>query len=79
MATLFRERVLSVNHWTERQFSFTTTRDPSFRFLNGQFTMIGMEVDGRRGLPAVLALKPITLKDAEPRPLPYRLPSICHS
>lgn len=47
MATLFRERVLSVNHWTDRQFSFTTTRDPSFRFLNGQFTMIGMEVEGR--------------------------------
>ncbi len=47
MATIFRERVLTVHHWTDRQFSFTTTRDPSFRFLNGQFTMIGIEVDGK--------------------------------
>jgi ferredoxin--NADP+ reductase len=28
-------------------FSFTATRDPSFRFISGQFTMIGLEVDGR--------------------------------
>ena len=47
MATLFRERVHTVHHWTNRQFSFTTTRDPSFRFLNGQFTMIGIEVEGK--------------------------------
>ena len=47
MATIFRERVLTVHHWTDRQFSFTTTRDPSFRFLNGQFTMIGIEVEGK--------------------------------
>jgi ferredoxin/flavodoxin---NADP+ reductase len=47
MATVFNERVLSVKHWTESLFSFSTTRDPSFRFLNGQFTMIGIEVDGK--------------------------------
>ena len=47
MASIFRERVLSVHHWTDRQFSFTTTRDPSFRFLNGQFTMIGLEIEGK--------------------------------
>jgi ferredoxin--NADP+ reductase len=47
MASIFRERVLSLHHWTERQFSFTTTRDPAFRFLNGQFTMIGIEVEGK--------------------------------
>ena len=45
MAAHFHERVLSVHHWTDNLFSFTTTRDPSFRFLNGQFTMIGIEVD----------------------------------
>lgn len=28
-------------------FSFTTTRSSSFRFRNGQFTMIGLEVNGR--------------------------------
>ena len=47
MATHFHERVLSVHHWTDTLFSFTATRDPSFRFLNGQFTMIGIEVEGK--------------------------------
>ena len=47
MAAHFHERVLSVHHWTDTLFSFTATRDSSFRFLNGQFTMIGIEVDGK--------------------------------
>jgi ferredoxin--NADP+ reductase len=42
-----KETVLSVRHWTDNLFSFTATRDPSFRFLSGQFAMIGLEVDGR--------------------------------
>lgn len=41
------ETVLTVKHWTDRLFSFTTTREPSLRFINGQFVMIGLEVDGR--------------------------------
>ncbi len=41
------ETVLTVKHWNEDLFSFTTTRDPSFRFKNGQFAMIGLEVEGR--------------------------------
>jgi ferredoxin--NADP+ reductase len=47
MSNLNQERVLSVRHWTESLFSFTATRDSSFRFHNGQFTMLGMEIDGR--------------------------------
>ena len=47
MSAFNREQVLSVRHWTDSLFSFTTTRDPAFRFLNGQFTMLGLEVDGR--------------------------------
>jgi len=47
MSNFFEERVLSVHHWTETLFSFTTTRDPGFRFENGQFTMIGLPVEGR--------------------------------
>lgn len=47
MSSLARERVLRVHHWTDTLFSFTTTRDPSFRFTNGQFAMIGLEVNGR--------------------------------
>ncbi len=47
MSNLFEETVLSVRHWTDALFSFTTTRDPSFRFRNGEFTMIGLEVEGK--------------------------------
>ncbi|MBV9244851.1 MAG: ferredoxin--NADP reductase, partial [Methylobacteriaceae bacterium] len=43
MSHFNEERVLSVHHWTETLFSFKTTRNPSFRFQNGQFTMIGIE------------------------------------
>jgi ferredoxin--NADP+ reductase len=42
-----RETVLEVQHYTDRLFRFRTTRDPHFRFINGQFTMIGLEVDGK--------------------------------
>jgi ferredoxin--NADP+ reductase len=47
MSTLNQERILSVRHWTDSLFSFTATRDSSFRFRNGQFTMLGIEIDGR--------------------------------
>jgi ferredoxin/flavodoxin---NADP+ reductase len=47
MSAFQKETVLSVKHWTEALFSFTATRDPGFRFLNGQFAMIGLEIDGR--------------------------------
>lgn len=39
--------VLAVHHWTDRLFTFTCTRDPGLRFENGQFTMIGIEVEGK--------------------------------
>lgn len=47
MSAFNEERVLSVHHWTDRLFTFTTTRDPSLRFRNGHFTMIGLRVDGK--------------------------------
>jgi len=47
MSAFFEERVLSVHHWTDRLFSFTTTRDPALRFSNGHFTRIGLLVDGK--------------------------------
>ncbi|MBU0726904.1 MAG: ferredoxin--NADP reductase [Alphaproteobacteria bacterium] len=47
MSNLQKETVTSVHHWTDTLFSFTATRDPSFRFQNGQFTMIGLELDGK--------------------------------
>lgn len=47
MSKLNTETVLSVRHWTDNLFSFTATRDPAFRFVSGQFAMIGLEVEGR--------------------------------
>ncbi|GGH22156.1 ferredoxin--NADP(+) reductase [Alsobacter metallidurans] len=47
MAAFDFERVLLVEHWTDRLFSFRTTRNPTLRFENGQFAMIGLKVDGR--------------------------------
>lgn len=47
MAAPASQTVIEVHHWTDRLFSFKTTRDPGFRFENGQFVMIGLPVDGR--------------------------------
>ncbi len=47
MSNLATETVLSVNHWNDTLFSFRTTRNAGLRFINGQFVMMGMEVDGR--------------------------------
>ena len=47
MAAIGTERVLKVHHWTDTQFTFTTTRDSGLRFENGQFVMVGLEVDNR--------------------------------
>jgi len=41
------EKILSVHHWNDTLFSFKTTRQDGLRFENGQFVMIGLEVDGR--------------------------------
>ncbi|MGO4263119.1 ferredoxin--NADP reductase [Lysobacter sp. TAB13] len=43
------ETVLDVRHWTDDYFSFTTTRDDGFRFENGQFVMIGLQVANEDG------------------------------
>ncbi len=47
MSNFNQETVLGVHHWTDALFSFRTTRNPSFRFRSGEFTMIGMEVNGK--------------------------------
>jgi ferredoxin/flavodoxin---NADP+ reductase len=47
MAALFTEKVTKVHHWNDTLFSFSTTRDPSLRFHNGHFVMLGLPVDGK--------------------------------
>lgn len=58
MSKFHEETVLSVHHWTDRLFSFTTTRDTSLRFSNGHFTMIGLEVEGKPLLRAYSIASP---------------------
>ena len=50
MSAFLEETVLSVHHWTDRLFSFTTTRDASLRFSNGHFTMIGLRTESGKPL-----------------------------
>jgi len=47
MSKYSTEKVLSVHHWNDTLFSFKTTRQQGLRFENGQFVMIGIEVEGR--------------------------------
>src|SRR5271156_4333793 len=47
MSNFNTENVVSVRHWTDRLFSFRTTRTPSFRFRSGQFIMMGVDAEGR--------------------------------
>ncbi|HJW24783.1 MAG TPA: ferredoxin--NADP reductase [Rhodocyclaceae bacterium] len=47
MSNFISETVLSVHHWNDSLFTFRTSRDPGLRFNNGQFVMIGLEVNGK--------------------------------
>jgi len=58
MSAFLEEEVLSVHHWTDRLFSFTTTRDQALRFSNGHFTMIGLRVNGKPLLRAYSIVSP---------------------
>lgn len=53
------ETVTWVHHWTDSLFSFRTTRDPAFRFENGQFVMLGLpKEDGKPLLRAYSIASP---------------------
>jgi ferredoxin--NADP+ reductase len=58
MTAIAAERVLSVRHWNETLFSFTTTRHPGLRFENGHFVMVGLEVEGKPLLRAYSIASP---------------------
>jgi ferredoxin--NADP+ reductase len=45
MAAFDTETVLSVHHWNESLFTFTTTRATSLRFESGHFVMVGLLVE----------------------------------
>lgn len=47
MAAFQTTPVRWIRHWNDRLFSFATERAPEFRFENGHFVMIGLEVEGK--------------------------------
>ena len=47
MGKFIQERATKVIHWNEHHFSFRCTRNNSFRFQNGHFVMLGLEVEGK--------------------------------
>ena len=55
---LLKEKVTDIHHWTDKTFSFKTTRDKGFRFKNGEFAMIGLEIEGRPLLRAYSVVSP---------------------
>lgn len=47
MVACVTEEVLSVHHWNDTLFSFSTTRNDALRFRNGQFVMLGLDAEPR--------------------------------
>jgi ferredoxin--NADP+ reductase len=58
MAAIGTETVTWVHHWNDSLFSFRTTRDPGFRFENGHFVMLGLQVGDRPLLRAYSIASP---------------------
>jgi len=65
MAAFEKEKVLSVHHWNETLFTFTTTRSASLRFESGHFVMVGLEVDGKPLLRAYSIASPHYAEELE--------------
>jgi len=58
MASTRNETVLTVHHWSDTLFSFTTTRDAGFRFESGHFVMLGVKVNGKMVMRAYSIASP---------------------
>ncbi|HEX7760619.1 MAG TPA: ferredoxin--NADP reductase [Caulobacteraceae bacterium] len=54
----YAETVTYVHHWTDSLFTLRTTRDPGLRFENGQFVMLGIEINGKPLLRAYSIASP---------------------
>lgn len=55
---MITEKVTWVHHWSDRTFSFKTTRSTNFRFHAGEFAMIGLRIDNRNILRAYSVVSP---------------------
>jgi len=55
------ETVTWVHHWTDKTFSFKTTRNQSFRFTNGEFAMIGLKGEEEGSPPLLRAYSMVSI------------------
>jgi len=55
---MITEKVTWVHHWSDRTFSFKTTRSESFRFYAGEFAMIGSRINNKNVLRAYSVVSP---------------------
>ena len=47
MTEIHKETVIDVHHWSDTLFTIKSTRNRSLRFRNGEFAMMGIEIDGK--------------------------------
>lgn len=47
MTEVHKETVIDVHHWSDTLFTIKSTRNRSLRFRNGEFAMMGIEVEGK--------------------------------
>ena len=55
---MITETVTSVHHWSDRTFSFKTTRSQTFKFHAGEFAMVGLVINGKNVLRAYSVVSP---------------------
>jgi len=48
LALYTTEKLIELHHWSDKLFSFRTTREAGLRFENGQFVMLGLQVGDRK-------------------------------
>lgn len=47
MTEIHKETVIDVHHWSDTLFTIKSTRNRALRFRNGEFAMMGIEVEGK--------------------------------
>lgn len=62
---MITETVTSVHHWSDRTFSFKTTRSQTFKFNAGEFAMVGLVINGKNVLRAYSVVSPPWAEELE--------------
>lgn len=55
---MITETVTWVHHWSDRTFSFKTTRSQTFKFHAGEFAMVGLVINGKNVVRAYSVVSP---------------------